>query len=240
MVMAMEILPMEARDLEIRRNGKRLLGPVSQRIESGGITIVLGPNGAGKTTFLRALHGLERQAAGHISWALPEPQTRARQAFVFQRPTCLRRSVRDNIAFPLIAAGVQRAEARMRAAQMAEQVGLQDHLDLPAQDLSGGECQKMALMRALIRGPEILFLDEPCASLDGAATSEIETILCRARDAGTTILMSTHSIGQARRLADRIIFLHRGHILEHGPAAPFFTAPQTPQAQAHIKGDLVL
>lgn len=233
------ILPLELTDICVTRKGKRILGPVSHKVAPQGVSVVIGPNGAGKTTLLRAMHGMERLSGGHIRWAIPEPQTRAKQAFVFQRPTMLRRSVLDNIAYPLVVSGMPRAEARARAAERAREVGLEDRLHMPAQYLSGGEGQKMALMRALIRDPEILFLDEPCANLDGPATRDIEAILTRARGAGTAIVMSTHSMGQARRLADHMVFLHHGQIIEHGPTEPFFTAPQTPEARAHIQGDLI-
>lgn len=233
------ILPLTVTNLEVRRRGKRLLGPVTHRFAPGGLTAIIGPNGAGKTTLLRALHGLER-SQGEIRWAVPTAEARAAQAFVFQAPTTLRRNLRDNIAFPLILNGLPRAQARARAETAAHEVGLGALLDVPASHLSGGECQKMALARALMIAPQLLFLDEPCASLDGAATREIEAILQRAREAGTTILMSTHEMGQARRLADHVLFLHRGRILEHGPAEAFFDAPQTPEAQAHLNGDIVL
>lgn len=236
----MVILPLHIDGLEIRRRGKRLLGPVSHRVDAGGVTIVLGPNGAGKTTLLRAIHGLERAAKGHIHWAAPQEQARRKCSFVFQSPTALRRSLRDNIAYPLIVSGISKTKARNAAEQAAQKVGLSDHLDTGAEHLSGGERQKMALARALITRPEVLLLDEPCANLDGAATREIETILQRARDAGTTILMSTHAMGQARRLADRVVFLHRGRVVETGRSDVFFENPETPEARAHLKGDLVI
>lgn len=234
----MVILPLDIKDLEVWRRGARLLGPVTHQLTAGGLTIVIGPNGAGKTTLLRAMHGLDR-ARGSLTWAVPTEKARARQSFVFQKPTVLRRSVLDNIAFPLILTGTPRAQARALARQKASEVGLQDHLDLPASHLSGGESQKMALIRALITDPELLFLDEPCANLDGAATREIEAILIRARAAGTTIMMSTHSMGQARRLGDHVLFLLGGQIHEQGPAKQFFETPRTIEARAHLNGDLI-
>lgn len=237
--MVSPILPLTLDAVELRRGGKRILGPVSLTLDGEGITIVLGPNGSGKTSLLRAMHGLEWINRGHATWNGEADSVRARQAFVFQTPVLMRRSVLDCIAYPLRLDGIDRRRARDRAAELAVSVGLTATLDAPAQVLSGGERQKMALARALIRAPEVLFLDEPCANLDMASTAEIETILARTRDAGTRIVMSTHNIGQARRLADDVIFLHDGRIIESARRDAFFAGPGTLEARAHINGDLI-
>ncbi|WP_212525502.1 ATP-binding cassette domain-containing protein [Actibacterium sp. MT2.3-13A] len=226
--------------VELRRGGRVIVGPVSLTLGAEGITMVMGPNGAGKTTLLRALHGLERLSSGQIRWAGNGNALRERQAFVFQTPVLMRRSALDSIAYPLRLRGVKRAEARERAAACAEQVGLRVNLKKEVSDLSGGEKQKMAMARALILEPALLFLDEPSANLDGRSTREIEEILNRIRAGGTRIVMSTHDIGQARRLADDVVFLHDGKLAEQGPSAAFFDAPQSSQAQAYLKGDIVL
>lgn len=237
--MVAPILPLRAENIRVARGGKTLLGPLSLEIAGEGVTIVLGPNGSGKTTLLRALHGLERLREGAVRWAVPEPETRSRQAFVFQAPILMRRSVVDSIAYPLRLDGLRQGEARDRAAEAAEAVGLGDRLSLAATDLSGGEKQKLAIARALVRRPQILFLDEPCANLDGRATREIEAILARAREQGTRIVMSTHNVGQARRMADEAIFLFEGRLIDGGPAQEFLANPKTPEAAAHLKGDLL-
>jgi tungstate transport system ATP-binding protein len=233
------ILPLVMTGAVVKRRGKILLGPVDLTISSGGFTIILGPNGAGKTTLLRALHGLEKLAKGELHWQVPVIEARPRQAFVFQSPIMMRRTVRDNLAYPLTLHGVAKPEARARAEVWAAKIGLGAALDQQAPLLSGGEKQKLALARALIRAPEILFLDEPCANLDGRSTREIEAILKGAQADGTRILMSTHDIGQARRLATNIVFLMDGKIIESVPATGFFDAPKTPQAIALLKGDIV-
>ena len=235
----MSILPLTLTDIVLRRQGKQILGPLSLTVAGGGITIVLGPNGAGKTSLLRAMHGLERLRGGRIGWAVPIAQARAAQAFVFQTPILMRRSVRDCIAFPLQLAGQNRQQARVAADLMVARVGLTGRADVDCADLSGGERQKMALARALITTPQVLFLDEPCANLDGAATAEIEAILRDACDSGTRIVMSTHNVGQARRLADDVLFIHKGRLHDHGAAPGFFDQPQTPEARAHLNGDLL-
>lgn len=233
------ILPLRLDGASVMRRGKRLVGPVDLTVEGHGVTMVIGPNGSGKTSLLRLMHGLERAREGRVSWASPVAEAQARQAFVFQAPIMMRRSVTDSIAYPLRLSGQRRAEARAAAAEAARAVGLGHALDLPATSISGGEKQKLALARALIRRPEVLFLDEPCANLDGRATREIEDILTRARETGTRIVMSTHDMGQARRLADEVVFLVRGRILEHCPVGRFFSAPATEEAKAFIEGGIV-
>lgn len=233
------LLPLTLERLEVRRGGRLILGPVDARLDGMGISIVLGPNGSGKTTLLKAMHGLERPSTGRVIWNLPPQEARLRQAFVFQTPTILRRSVLDNVAYPLILRGVARDEARARAAEMAERIRLGALLAQPGTVLSGGEKQKLALARALVLSPEVLFLDEPCANLDNRATREIETILITARDAGTRVVMSTHDLGQARRLASEVWFLHDGRLCEVTPAPHYFDAPRSVEAQTHLRGDLL-
>ncbi len=237
--MVASILPLRLTAAEVRRRRKRLVGPVDLEIGAHGTTIVIGPNGAGKTSLLRLMHGLERAAAGRVAWAVPDAEARTRQAYVFQTPILMRRSVGENIGYPLRVHGVGRADARRQAAEWAEKVGLGSTLKRSASSLSGGERQKLALARALIRRPQILFLDEPSANLDGRATREIETILAAARADGTRIVMATHDMGQARRMATDVLFLLRGRLHEAaaGPDAPDKLA--TPEARAFLNGDIV-
>jgi tungstate transport system ATP-binding protein len=231
------LLPVVLRGAVVRKRGQRLVGPIDLTLDGQGITIILGPNGAGKTTLLRAMHGLERVASGRLEWAIPDAQ--AHQAFVFQTPIMMRRSVLDNLSYPLRLAGRAQSDVVTAAQDAARAIGLQDKLNLPAPRLSGGEKQKLALARALICAPQVLFLDEPCASLDGPATREIEAVLQHAKADGTRIIMSTHDIGQARRLADEIVFMVSGRVVQTGPAQAFFEAPETTQAAAFLNGDIV-
>ena len=233
------ILPLRLEAATVRRGGNRLVGPVDLEIAAEGVTIVIGPNGSGKTSLLRLMHGLERAAEGRVRWAVPEPEARTRQAYVFQNPILMRRHVLGNIAYPLLVHGVHRAEARRRAADWAVKVGLGEALERQASSLSGGERQKLALARALIRQPDILFLDEPCANLDGRATREIEAILVAARDAGTRIVMATHDMGQARRLATEVFFLLQGQVHEAASGHGSLGRLATPEARAFLKGDIV-
>lgn len=237
--MVASIFPLQATDLTIRKGKRTLLQDLSLSLEGAGFTIVLGPNGAGKSTLLKTLHGMERLSTGSIKWAQPKTNAQDRQAFVFQTPILMRRTVLENVAYPLTLKGVAKAQAQAKAKVWLQKVGLDKALHQRATDLSGGERQKMALVRALIREPELLFLDEPCANLDGRATRDIEDLLKATNAAGTRIIMATHDLGQARRLASEILFLHNGSLLEHTPADHFFAAPKSPQAQAFLNGDIV-
>ena len=223
----------------VKRRGKAVLGPLDLDLRGGGFTIVLGPNGAGKTTLLKVLHGVDRLTSGSVSWTVPAKTVRQGQAYVFQRPIMLRRSVRANLAYPLQLLGLPKAEISARVAHWAARIGLSAELDVPAPRLSGGEQQKLALARALIRRPDTVFLDEPCSNLDGRSTREIEDILCDASAAGARIIMTTHDLGQARRLADRVLFLNKGQVEEQGPADRFFSAPKSPGAIAFLNGDII-
>ena len=237
--MSDSILPLSLRGATARIRGKTLVGPVDLAIGAHGFTIVMGPNGSGKTTLLRMMHGLQRVSDGDVEWSMPDAVVRERQAYVFQTPIMMRRRVVDSIAYPLTLHGVNRRKARAKAGEWAKRFGLGDALQRPAPVLSGGEKQKLSLARALIRHPEILFLDEPCANLDGRATREIETILKDAQSAGTRIVMATHDMGQARRLASDVVFMYAGLVHEAAPASVFFETPQTREAAAFINGDIV-
>jgi len=152
----------------------------------------------------------------------------------------LHRSAAGNVRYSLAAAGVPRAQRNDRVAELLMLVGLSDLGHRPARRLSGGEQQRLALARALARDPDILFLDEPTASLDPAATKAIEDIVRAVAARGVKVVMSTHDLGQARRLAGDIAMLHRGRLLEIGPAAAFFAGPRTEEARRFIAGELLV
>jgi tungstate transport system ATP-binding protein len=235
----MSILPLQISGAVVARKGKRIIGPVDLEVEAGGVTVVMGPNGAGKTTLLRMMHGIERLTAGTVMWQVSEEEARRRQAFVFQTPIMMRRSVVESLAYPLRLVGVAKDDARAQAEGWAERIGLGGALDQRASALSGGERQKLALARALIREPDVLFLDEACANLDGRATREIEEILAAAQANGTRLILSTHDLGQARRLARDVLFVYKGLVHEAGDASAFFANPKTPEAAGFLKGDIL-
>jgi tungstate transport system ATP-binding protein len=157
---------------------------------------------------------------------------------VFQRPVMLRRSALANVLYALDAAGVPAAQQLRLAREALEEVGLAHAAGRPARVLSGGEQQRLALARAWALHPEVLFLDEPTASLDPGATREIEAVIKAFDVSGTKIVMSTHSLGQARRLGDEIIFLHQGRVAERASMETFFRQPASAEAAAFIKGEL--
>jgi len=212
---------------------------VTLTLEEGPPSLVIGPNGAGKSTLLRLLHGLLAPSAGRLAWCGTAPDPARRQAMVFQRPVLLRRSVASNVEYPLRLLPLSREERRRRNAEALDLVGLAALAGRPARRLSGGEQQRLALARAAALRPELLFLDEPCASLDPAATRQVEEIVATLARRGTKIVMTTHDLGQARRLAGEILFLHRGRLLERAPAPAFFATPATAEAAAFLRGELL-
>ena len=236
------ILPLEARGLAFEAGGRRLIHGIDLALRPGVRTVVMGPNGAGKSLLLRLLHGLLEPSAGEVLWGgrPADNAIRLRQAMVFQRPVLLRRSALANVTHALRARGMPRHERHARAGKMLAAAGLGTLARTPARLLSGGEQQRLAMARALSLEPDVLFLDEPTASLDPASTLAIEQLIQQAHDAGTKTVLVTQDVGQARRLADEVVFLHRGQLEEHSPAARFFDAPASATARAFLEGRLVL
>jgi len=231
------VLPLAVRDLVLRFGDVTVLDGVSLDLGASGCTMVMGPNGAGKSLLLKLLHGLLQPTEGQILWGRDAAATvTARQALVFQKPVLLRRSVAANIDFVLKARGKDRA----RCDALLEHVGLAHKADQPARLLSGGEAQRLALARALATDPEVMFLDEPTASLDPASVLAIERIVGEARDKGVRIIFVTHDMGQARRMADDVVFLHRGCVAEHSPASEFFPEPRCAAARDYLNGRIVV
>jgi tungstate transport system ATP-binding protein len=236
------ILPLHARGLVFEAGGRRLIDCLDLTLHAGVRTVIMGPNGAGKSLLLRLLHGLLEPSAGAILWGGRQANhaIRLRQAMVFQRPVLLRRSALANVTHALGARGLPRYERQAQAGRMLTAAGLATLARTPARLLSGGEQQRLAMARALSLEPDVLFLDEPSANLDPASTLAIERLIQQAHERGTKIVLVTHDVGQARRLADEVAFLHRGRIEEHSPAARFFETPASPRARAFLEGRLVL
>lgn len=233
------ILPLSVRSLCFDSGGRRLIKEVSFTLSGETRTIILGANGAGKSLLLRLCHGLIKPTEGEIVWqgaAGLDPAKR--QAMVFQRPVMLRRSVAANVDYPLRLHGVPPAERRIQIEEVLEKTRLRRHTNKPARVLSFGEQQRLALARAWALRPDILFLDEPTASLDPSVTRTIEGLIDDIRAMGTKIVMTTHDLGQARRMADEVMFMHRGRVLEHSPAEDFFRAPKSDAAKAFLEGEL--
>ena len=236
---ALGILPLTLRDLRFAAGGRSIIDGVSAEIAAGPTTIILGANGAGKSVLMRLMHGLVQPTSGEIGWhGQGAERLRRGQAMVFQRPVLLRRSALANILYALELARVPAAERERQAMDALREVGLTEVAHRPARVLSGGEQQRVALARAWALHPEVLFLDEPTANLDPGAAREIENVIKAFDASGTKIVMSTHNLGQARRLGDEVLFIHQGRLVERAPMDAFFRQPASAEAAAFIKGEL--
>jgi tungstate transport system ATP-binding protein len=233
-------LPIVFEDVGFTGNGVTILDGVSLKIAAGAPTVLIGPNGSGKTTLLRMAMGLLAPSQGRVTWAGRGSDAPARRGFMFQRPTMLRRSAAANIRYALKAAAVPRDLLDRRVQELLSMVGLDGLGGRPARRMSGGEQQHLALARALACNPAVLFLDEPTASLDPTATKAFEDAVQSIVARGIKVVMSTHDLGEARRLAGEIVMLHRGRVIETCAASDFFDAPQTVEARKFLSGDLLV
>jgi tungstate transport system ATP-binding protein len=231
------MLPLLLEKVSFAVNGRTIIDRISVEIAAGPRTIILGPNGAGKSVLMRLCHGLLKPTAGVIAWRGPT-NGGLRQAMVFQRPVMLRRSVLANVVYGMGLAGIAPRERELRARDVLEAVGLSHLAERPARMLSGGEQQRVALARAWALNPEVLFLDEPTANLDPGATRDIESIVAQMHASGTKIIMTTHNLGQARRLGDEILFLHQGRLAERAPMERFFRQPESSEAASFIREEI--
>jgi len=233
-------LPLMLVDVRILAGDVAILDGISLKLEARAPTVLIGPNGAGKTTLLRAAMGLLPVTSGLITWGGREYSPPARRAIMFQRPAMIRRSAAGNVRYALAAANVPRDKRDRRITELLADVGLSGLERRPARRLSGGEQQRLALARALARDPALLFLDEPTASLDPAATKAIEDIIRTVTARGVKVVMSTHDLGQAKRVGGDVVLLHRGRLIEAAPAEQFFTQPRTQESRTFIAGELLV
>lgn len=233
-------LPLRLKEVRYAVGGTTLIPGLDLVLDGRGPTAVLGPNGAGKSLTLRLCHGLIRPTAGTVSWLGPGAALgRRRDAMVFQRPVMLRRSAFGNLVHALALSGLGYKARREAARAALDRFGLGALADRPARVLSGGEQQRLALARAWSLKPEVLFLDEPTANLDPTATRAVESMIGEFVRDGIKIVMTTHDLGQARRIAQEIIFLNRGRLIEQTSAPAFFDQPRTQEAAAFLRGDLL-
>ena len=236
--MSPDLLPLRVSSLCYAAGGAPLLDRLSFTLDRGPPTVILGPNGAGKSLLLRLCHGLLTPTAGRIEWNDGGGAGPGRHALVFQRPVMLRRSVAANIDYALGGHRLGRAERRRRVEEALRLGGLEGLAGRSARVLSGGEQQRLALARAWVVEPDVLFLDEPTSALDPASTLAVEMAIHEFHAAGAKIVMTTHDLGQARRLADEVVFLSRGRLVEVSAASHFFKGPASPQARAFLAGEL--
>jgi len=227
----MSILSLD--DVGVQYGSVAALRGVALDVHRGDFIALIGANGSGKTTLLQTLHGM----VAHTGARRVDDRA-ARQVMVFQRPFVLRLSVWNNLRLALWLARVPAAERSERAAQALQRAGLTALRDRPARALSGGQQQRLALARAWAVRPDVLFLDEPTASLDPSAKKEIEVMLAAFAHEGMTLVMSTHNLGQAKRLATRVVYLDQGMIRADLPTARFFHEHLDERAELFLKGDL--
>ena len=224
------------------RFGERVaLRDASLALHAGERVALVGANGSGKTTLLRLLHGqvpARAVVAGTRRVQRGADGAEPRQAMLFQRPFLLRLSVSHNVELALWLRGVPRAERRERALAALRRVGLDGEAERPARVLSGGQQQRVALARAWAVRPAILFLDEPTASLDPYARRDIEALVDEFAAEGMTVVLSSHSLGQVRRLAGRVIYLEQGRLIIDRPTDAFFGAPLPREAAQFLESEL--
>ena len=235
------LLPLHVDGLVYEVDGIRIIDGVTLQIEPTGCTAIMGYNGAGKSVLVRLLHGLLTPSAGTLRWAgqLSPGEISRRQSMVFQVPVLLRRSVEANIDYALCKRGFKAQERAQKLEAILRETDLLKLRKRPANVLSSGERQRVAVCRALAVEPELVFLDEPTASLDPAATVAIEKVLLRAVNAGRKLIMVSQIVGQVQRIARDVIFVYRGRITEHTPIDEFLTTPRSAAARAFIAGELI-
>ena len=233
-------LPIVLADVAVVVGQLTILNDIALTLSAGAPTVLVGPNGGGKTTLLRLAMGLIAPSHGRVTWGGRVDAVPTRRAIVFQRPVMLRRSAAGNIRYALGAAGVERSARAARTAELLALVGLSELADSPARKLSGGEQQRLALARALAKQPQVLFLDEPTASLDPAASKAVEDVIRAVTARGLKVVMATHDLGSARRLAGNVVLLHRGRIVETADVSTFFTNPATREARSFVAGELLI
>ncbi len=236
----------QLRDIKKCYNGRCVLTVDHLDIKMGEILGIVGPSGAGKSTLLRLLNFLEEPDQGTITFdgvecsnsSKPTIDLRRKVTTVFQRPQLLNRNVGANVRLGLGYRGERNSQAITQNA--LNQVGMSDFVDKPARSLSGGEAQRVALARAIVLEPEVLLLDEPTANLDPYNVGVIETtIKALNRKRGTTLVMVTHNVFQARRLADRVGLLMEGKFIEINDVKQFFDHPRDIRTQQFVDGEIV-
>lgn len=232
------MFPIVVKNLSLEINKKILLNNLTCELTAHGITVIMGPNGAGKSLFVRCLHGLTKLTNGGILYGnLPVgAATRGRQSMVFQSPKLLRRSVIENLRF---VANLNKKN-NQNLLELLKKTELSLLKDQHVSTLSGGEKQRLSLARALVSNPEILFLDEATSSLDPRSVSIIEELMEEIKLKNVKIILITHDVNQAKRIADDIIFMNNGEIRETRLANDFFADPHSQEAKAFLKGDLII
>ena len=240
--LAMTVLPICGTDLAISRGGRNLLQIASITLGDVGCTVIVGPNGAGKSLLVRSLCALQAVDRGQVKWAgvAPDSDRRHRVGLLLQRPVLLRRSALHNLIYALHLCGHSRTDAKRLATRQLEQAGLEAVAYVAAHRLSGGEQQRLALARALALNPDMLFLDEATANVDPASTLVIEQQLKLAIQSGLSVVMVSHDIGQVRRLADEVLLMYNGEIVEQSSKSHFFEHTHNLTTRRWLAGEILV
>ncbi len=223
-------------DISYTIGRRTILKNISTEITLGPPKVILGPNGAGKTMLMKLCHGLLKPSSGTIFWSKTKNEMfTTKHTMVFQRPLMLRRSVKENLVFITKLKGFDKKNQYEIVERALNLVGMNSFAKTPARSLSQGEQQKIALARAWLLNPEVLFLDEPTANLDPKATEIVEEVVKKISSNGTQVLMTTHNIAQAKRIGSEIYFLYEGKLKERSSSNNFFQNPKTKEARNFLK-----
>ncbi len=236
------VRPVSGRALRIERAGRVLLSVPEIEFGAAGCSVIVGPNGAGKSLLVRTLCGLIKVDGGRVCWAgtAPDAVRRHQVGLLLQRPVLLRRTAMQNITYALQTTGMDRRTAVEHACKSLDEAGLGTVMEVPSHRLSGGEQQRVALARALALKPDMLFLDEATANVDPASTLVIEQQLLGAMRAGLQVVMVSHDVGQVRRLANEVVLMHKGQIVEQSPRQAFFEQTNNPVSRRWLAGELLV
>ncbi len=221
-----------------------VLRDCSTTVSSGQVVVICGPSGSGKSTLIKCINGLEPYQFGSVRFDGIEvgarktdlPKLRTRIGMVFQHFELYpHMSALENVMLAQVhALNRSRADAEARARELLARVGLTERADARPVNLSGGQQQRVAIARALALDPEVMLFDEPTSALDPEMISEVLDVMVGLAADGTTMLVVTHEMGFARRVADRVIFMDKGEIVEDTPKADFFASPKTQRAQEFL------
>ena len=230
-------LPIVFRNLTFSIDEKKILSKLNLSIKSNSITVIMGPNGAGKSILLKLINGILEPSSGAILWNGNKitSDLKRKQALIFQKPILLRRSVISNLDF---IGGLTGKSYDVIKDDLLSLVGLLDQKKQPAKLLSLGEQQRLSLVRSLLLKPSLILLDEPTANLDPATTKIIENIIVTSKQFGIKIIFVTHNVLQAKRLADEVVFIDNGELVEHSNVDNFFSKPKSKIVKNYIEGKL--
>lgn len=231
--------PLRMENVSYSINEATLIRNLDLEINSDGTSIILGHNGAGKSLLLKLFHGVIKPNHGKVTWNSQHPNIyQYWRTFLLQRPTFFNQSIEYNIEFVLRIAGIDKNQHKKRCEQALEVCGLTHLRQRNTRSLSGGELQKVSLARAWVLEPSVILLDEPTVALDPPSVISFESIIQQFVNSGSKIIMTTHDLSQAERLANEIIFIDKGTLIEQSDALNFFAGPSSNQAQKFVSGEL--